>query len=197
MKKLPLIFFVLTSVLAKGQAWLTIGAGPQTLSPKRDALNNPISNGPIHPKKGVAFTIEPEWWVGKFLTMGLTFSHAQFGFEKNYNSTVSQAMLNFKIPISIKRFQPFVGFGAGYLNQTVNGTYDRYGERTPAFVFDHYVTLSPYAGLSFIAFQKLKITANYRYNTGIYSRNGLAFTPISSGFNIGLTIFLRPRYQKA
>ncbi len=188
-------------LLANSQTFISITAGPQTLSPKNSIPINPGLASSIRPKKGIAFTFEPEWRKSNLFTFGVIFSHSQFGFEKHNNSSVSQAMLNFKFPFTIKRVQPYIAVGAGYLNYTANETIfetdDRNTVENHTTLSNHYVGISPSIGLTYIITQKFRITANYRYNMGIYSQQAFVFNAINSGFNIGFNLFIRSRYTKA
>lgn len=201
-KHLLTALFMLSVLSAKSQTFISITAGPQALSPKQSAPINPRPYSPTRPKNGIAFTFEPEWRKGNHFTFGVIFSHAQFGFEKHNNSSVSQAMLNFKIPFTIKRIQPYIAVGTGYLNYTANemsyeAINDRYTQENHTTLSGHYVGLSPSIGLTWIVTQRFRITANYRYTMGIYSQQKFLYNPISSGFNIGINLFVRSQYTKA
>lgn len=194
-------FFMLSTLLASSQTFISITAGPQTLSPKQRMPISPGVGSPIRPKNGVAFTFEPEWGKGNHFTFGVIFSHSQFGFEKHNNSSVSQAMLNFKFPFTIKRVQPYVAIGAGYLNYTANETTyqetDRQTLVNHTTSSGHYVGISPSVGLTYFVTQKVRLTANYRYTMALYSQQAFLYNPISSGFNIGLNLFIRSKYTRA
>lgn len=198
MKKLLSCLFLLSCIVAKSQTYFTITAGPQYLSSQSIIQVNPVAGQPVRPKNGIALNFEPEWRKGNHFTFGLMFSHAQFGFEQYKNSSATQAMLNFKFPITIKFIQPYVGFGVGYLNQSINGLeeYTRDGQMYRTIVSNHYAGVSPYAGLTVFLSQKVRLTANYRHAVALYSKQGFAANPVSSGFNIGFNILIQAKFQR-